>query len=47
MRKDGREVTGSSTVEDGKLLLSAGSFSETMQIGEDVITAKDGTRFTR
>lgn len=43
--RDGEEISGSCLVEDGKLLLSAGSFSETMEIAEGVITAGDGTRY--
>lgn len=38
-------VSGSCDVQGSDLLLSAGSFSETMSIAGGVITTRDGTRF--
>jgi hypothetical protein len=47
MSKGGKEVSGSCAVEDGSLLLSAGSFSETMKISGDTITDSDGAKFSK
>lgn len=42
---EGEETSGSCSVEEGSLRLSAGSYDETMKIREGVITAGDGTRY--
>lgn len=47
MTRGGDTVSGSCAVEDAQLLLSAGSFSETMSIAGDVITDEDGIRYVK
>ncbi|RJP30800.1 MAG: hypothetical protein C4536_09365, partial [Actinobacteria bacterium] len=47
MMSDGEETSGSCDVEDGSLLLSAGSYNATMKISGDAITDEDGNRYVK
>ncbi len=40
-------TSGSCMVENGELLLSAGSFADTMEISDGVITDSEGNRFLK
>lgn len=44
---DGSFTSGSTMITNGTLMLSAGSFSDSMSIGDGVISSFDGVRFIR